>query len=146
MKKLILNILKIFLVLLGVLILTAAFGYFYLKSKGLDFEGEYEEKGGEIKELSIDGIRFLDRNRNQKLDVYEDARESLERRAEELLSQMTLEEKIHLLKGSGMKSALGQATGGVPGAVGTVVPTPRLGIPRFFWITKRNLCGKIFKT
>ena len=97
MKKLILNVLKIFLGLLTVLILTAAFAYFYLNAKGLNFEGEYEEKGAEIKELSIDGIRFLDRNRNQKLDVYEDARESLERRAEDLLSQMTLEEKIHLL-------------------------------------------------
>ncbi len=82
--------------------------------------------------MSIDGIRFLDRNRNQKLDVYEDARKSLEERAENLLSQMTLEEKIHLLKGSGMKSALGQATGGVPGAVGTIVPTPRLGIPELY--------------
>ena len=132
MKKLILNILKIFLGILAILILTAAIAYFYLNAKGLNFEGEYEEKGAEIRELSIDEIRFLDRNRNQKLDVYEDARESLERRAEDLLSQMTLEEKIHLLKGSGMKSALGQATGGVPGAVGTVVPTPRLGIPELY--------------
>jgi len=47
---------------------------------------------------------------------------------------MTAAEKIHLLKGSGMKSAIGMGdpTRGIPGAVGTIVPTPRLGIPAIY--------------
>ena len=45
----------------------------------------------------------------------------------------TLEEKIHLLKGSGVASAMGNVKpGGIPGAVGTIVPTPRLGIPTIY--------------
>ena len=48
-----------------------------------------------------------------------------------MLSQMTVEEKIHILKGSGMASGLGMVEPGegVPGVVGTIVATPRLGIP-----------------
>jgi len=50
-----------------------------------------------------------------------------------VLFQMTLEEKIHLLKGSGVASAMGNVKpGGIPGAVGTIVPTPRLGIPTIY--------------
>jgi len=76
----------------------------------------------------------VDRNGNGKLDIYEDDRQSIEARANDLLSQMTTDEKIHLLKGSGLKSALGMGdpTKGIPGAVGTIVPTPRLGIPTIY--------------
>ena len=46
---------------------------------------------------------------------------------------MTIEEKIHLLKGSGTASAMGEtAPGGVTGAVGTMVATPRLGLPTLY--------------
>ncbi|MEN0047254.1 MAG: glycoside hydrolase family 3 C-terminal domain-containing protein, partial [Bacteroidota bacterium] len=50
----------------------------------------------------------------------------------DLLEQMTLEEKIHLLKGSGIASALGMGDIAVPGAAGTIVPTPRLGLPTIY--------------
>ena len=47
---------------------------------------------------------------------------------------MTWEEKIHLLKGSGLASAMGavEPGEGIPGAVGTIVPTPRLGLPTVY--------------
>ncbi len=54
-------------------------------------------------------------------------------RVHDVLSQMTLEEKIHILKGAGMASGIGiTKPGGIPGAVGTIVPTPRLGIPTIY--------------
>ncbi|MGC9358403.1 MAG: glycoside hydrolase family 3 protein, partial [Anaerolineae bacterium] len=43
------------------------------------------------------GFRFRDLNKNGKLDVYEDPRQSLDARVEDLLARMTLEEKAGLL-------------------------------------------------
>lgn len=40
---------------------------------------------------------FKDLNKNQKLDVYEDWRQSLDKRVADLVSQMTLEEKVGML-------------------------------------------------
>jgi beta-glucosidase len=40
-----------------------------------------------------DGYAFRDLNKNGKLDIYEDSRQPIEERVEDLLSQMTLEEK-----------------------------------------------------
>ncbi|MEO0901628.1 MAG: glycoside hydrolase family 3 protein, partial [Bacteroidota bacterium] len=87
-----------------------------------------------FEQLTSDGYRYWDRNGNGQLDVYEDDRQPIEARVEDVLSQMTLEEKIHLLKGSGIASALGNVEPGegIPGAVGTIVPTPRLGIPTVY--------------
>jgi len=44
-----------------------------------------------------DGFAYRDLNKNGKLDIYEDPRQPLEARIEDLLSQMTLEEKAGLL-------------------------------------------------
>ncbi len=44
-----------------------------------------------------DGLEFRDLNKNGKLDIYEDPRQSIEARVEDLLSQMTLAEKAGLL-------------------------------------------------
>lgn len=49
--------------------------------------------GPEAPTLQQEGYRFRDLNKNGKLDVYEDTREPLESRVENLLGQMTLEEK-----------------------------------------------------
>jgi len=46
---------------------------------------------------SQDGITFRDLNKNGRLDVYEDPRQPIEARLEDLISQMTLEEKAGLL-------------------------------------------------
>lgn len=129
--------LKVFLISIGVLILVLGVGAFMLwknfTSTFLDFEGEYAEQV-EIEEITVDGYSFLDRNANGALDVYEDSRASTAERVADVLAQMTLEEKIHLLKGSGFASALGGGDPGtgIPGAVGTIVPTPRLGIPTVY--------------
>lgn len=44
--------------------------------------------------LQVDGLLFRDLNANGYLDVYEDWRRPIEERVEDLLSQMTLEEKV----------------------------------------------------
>lgn len=46
---------------------------------------------------SEDGLRFRDLNKNGKLDVYEDPRQPIGKRVEDLLSQMTVEEKAGLM-------------------------------------------------
>jgi beta-glucosidase len=128
---------KITLISIGsvvsLLVIAGLLGWLYLSSKFLAFEKDYPENRN-LKELAIDGYKFLDRNGNGKLDIYEDDRKSIEERAGDLLSQMTTEEKIHLLKGSGIASAMGKGDPktGIAGAVGLVVPTPRLGIPTVY--------------
>ena len=47
--------------------------------------------------LHLDGLRFKDLNKNGRVDVYEDWRQPVERRVENLLSHMTLEEKAGML-------------------------------------------------
>lgn len=48
--------------------------------------------------IIVDNHRFRDLNKNGKLDVYEDYRKSIEQRAQDLLSKMTIEEKEAQLK------------------------------------------------
>lgn len=47
-----------------------------------------------VKVLKVNGLEFKDLNKNGKLDKYEDWRLSAEERAKDVLSQMTLEEKV----------------------------------------------------
>ena len=119
--------------LLVVLALAALGGWMYFKSTFLNFEKNYAENA-QLKEITVNGYTFLDRNGNGQLDIYEDDRRSIEERANDLLAQMTLEEKLHLLKGSGLASAMGmnEPGQGIPGAAGTIVPTPRLGLPTIY--------------
>ncbi len=130
-KKLILlaKILGVLLVLIGI---AAFIGFRHVKKTFLAFEDDYTERT-DFKELSEGAYVYLDRNGNNQLDVYEDERQPIAIRVANALSLMTLEEKIHLLKGSGIGSAMGQGEpGGIPGAVGTIVPTPRLGLPTIY--------------
>ena len=133
MKKWIKKGFKILLVLVILIAIVGLGGWFYIKSKVLDFEGEYVENT-DLKEMNIQGFTFLDRNGNGKLDIYEDDRRSTDERVADLLEKMTIEEKIHLLKGSGIGSAMGRnkPNEGIPGAAGVIVPTPRLGIPTIY--------------
>jgi beta-glucosidase len=134
MKKIGRILLKVVLSVLALALVSAIAGGIYFNRNIINSGPRVKDKYPEIKELSSNGYAFRDLNRNGKLDVYEDARQSLENRAEDLLSQMTLEEKISILKGSGMKSGmgLGPSDEGVRGAVGTIVPIPRLGIPSLY--------------
>lgn len=47
--------------------------------------------------IEVDGFKFKDLNNNGSLDVYEDWRADVEDRITDLLSQMTLDEKVALL-------------------------------------------------
>ena len=129
------KIFGILLKVLGIIILLAIIagltGWWYVSKTFLNFEKGYAENTS-LTELTLEGYTFLDRNGNGKLDIYEDNRRSTDDRVGDLLSQMTLDEKIHLLKGSGVASALGMGKTAIPGAVGTIVPTPRLGIPTIY--------------
>jgi len=53
--------------------------------------------GNEAPTLTQDGITFRDLNKNGKLDIYEDPRRPIEERVEDLLKQMTLEEKAGMM-------------------------------------------------
>lgn len=108
-------------------------GWRYFNNTFIHFEDDYVEKK-DFKTLIVDGYAFLDRNENGELDTYEDDRKSSSDRIKDLLTKITLEEKIHLLKGSGLASAMGDVEEGkgIPGAVGTIVPIPRLGIPTVY--------------
>ncbi len=67
---------------------------------------KYEEKMKKAKEnecekprviTTEDGFEFRDLNKNGKLDIYEDSRQPIEARVEDLLSQMNVEEKVGLM-------------------------------------------------
>lgn len=133
MKKILKITLTILLILILLAIILGFVGWRHIQSNFFDFEGDYVERF-DFKEMTADGYTFLDRNENGALDTYEDDRKPITERVEDVLSQMTIEEKIHLLKGSGLASAVGatEEGEGIPGAVGTIVPTPRLGIPTMY--------------
>jgi len=90
MKKLfkitgiILGIALIFLIIVGVVT------YSRMSSKAKD---NYAKLGDRAPELNVDGYTFRDLNKNGKLDTYEDSRLSVEERVDDLVSQMSLEEK-----------------------------------------------------
>ncbi|RDY60935.1 glycoside hydrolase family 3 N-terminal domain-containing protein [Flagellimonas nanhaiensis] len=119
--------------LIVLVVLAGLIGWSYIDSNFFSFEEDYAENLNSV-ELTENGYTFIDRNGNGKLDVYEDDRNPVKARVADLLSQMTVEEKIHILKGSGIASAMGKVEPGegIPGAVGTIVPTPRLGIPTVY--------------
>ena len=124
-----LKIIGVFVLLL-LLFLFLVFRFF--DTTFLHFEDDYTEKTT-FEQRTEAGFTFLDRNANGQLEPYEDDRLPLAERVEDVLSRMTIEEKIHLLKGSGTASAMGEtAPGGVTGAVGTMVATPRLGLPTLY--------------
>ena len=129
MKKKNFFFLKIVVAFIVLILIASICSFWYVNKTFISFEDGYDNRT-DILELTIDGYTFLDRNNNNKLDIYEDDREVIADRVLDVLSQMTLQEKIHLLKGTGMASTIGMTKlDGIPGAVGAIVPTPRLGIP-----------------
>ena len=53
--------------------------------------------------ITIDGYSFRDLNKNGKLDIYEDNRQPIEARINDLIKQMTLEEKAGMMFINGAK-------------------------------------------
>ncbi|MFT5713678.1 MAG: beta-glucosidase [Flavobacterium sp.] len=87
--------------------------------------------------ITINGFTFSDLNRNGKLDKYEDHRLPNQDRIQDLINQMTNEEKASMLIGIGMPGfdwakmqfATGKDTAKVPGSAGGTTAISRLGIP-----------------
>ncbi|HZF46519.1 MAG TPA: glycoside hydrolase family 3 N-terminal domain-containing protein [Sphingomonadaceae bacterium] len=61
--------------------------------------------------LTVDGERFRDLNRNNRLDPYEDWRLPAEQRADDLIKQMTLEEKAGTMMHGTLPGSGGMAIG-----------------------------------
>ncbi len=90
MKKL-LKVLKYILIALLTIIVVGA-GIFYFTKKSASNKN-MKLLGEEAAVLDEKGIRFRDLNKNGKLDVYENPAAPIEARVNDLLDQMTLEEK-----------------------------------------------------
>jgi beta-glucosidase len=89
---------KKFLKYIGIFLLTLLVGillfvsFIYFRSTSIASENK-KLIGVEAPKLYTGGFSFRDLNKNDKLDLYEDRRAALEARVEDLLKQMTLEEK-----------------------------------------------------
>lgn len=78
--------------------------------KGKAAKELYAQLGEEAPELTVDGHTFRDLNKNASLDIYEDNRAGLEARVDDLVGQMTLEEKA----GTMFVSMIGMTNEGLP--------------------------------
>jgi len=86
------------LYLLLVIIMMAGGWYFWQNIKpDITTRRNLSLLGKEAPTLPQDGVIFRDLNKNGKLDPYEDPRRPIEERVEDLLKQMTLEEKAGLM-------------------------------------------------
>jgi len=88
------NATKLFgLIILSIIIIVpGGCGLFYgLKNR------KAKKQLREVAILYDDGFHYRDLNKNLKLDIYEDNRQPTEKRIDDLLSQMTLEEKVGMM-------------------------------------------------
>ncbi|WJG09686.1 glycoside hydrolase family 3 C-terminal domain-containing protein [Aliiglaciecola sp. LCG003] len=89
--------------------------------------------GSQIKQTaSLDpslGSSFQDLNGNGKKDIYEDTSAPVNARVHDIISRLSLEQKVSLVTGTGFKvDTIGGSTK-VPGAAGSTFAIPQLGIP-----------------
>lgn len=78
------------------LLLLFVFGAAHLSAQGT-YESQPDLEARSVDLLQVNGLKFKDLNKNGKLDAYEDWRQPVAGRIENLLSQMTLEEKVGML-------------------------------------------------
>ncbi len=103
--------LKIIGIILGSLIgIVIIIVLLFSAVKGKAARELYAQLGDEAPELTMDGYTFRDLNKNGSLDVYEDSRAQLEERVEDLLGEMTVEEKA----GTMFVSMIGMTANGDP--------------------------------
>ena len=89
---------KYFLYLIIALVALVFGGILYLYiSSSMKSKRDMADLGPEAPILLIENKSFRDLNKNGKLDVYEDYRQPLEARVEDLTNQMNLEEKAGLM-------------------------------------------------
>lgn len=81
------------IVLLSILGIIIVGFLIFSAGKGRAARELYSRLGEEAPELTVEGFTFRDLNKNGSLDTYEDSRAELDARVEDLLSQMTIEEK-----------------------------------------------------
>lgn len=110
MKKLFKIIIYLLMGIVGVILLALIFFHSYYFFANKSATAHLVEKAT----LEIDGHSFRDLNNNGALDVYEDGRADVEARINDLLSQMTIEEKVGLM----WHPSIG------PGANGEIVGKP----------------------
>ncbi len=108
--------------------------------------------------LQINGLLFKDLNKNGKLDVYEDWRRSMDERVNDLVAQMTVEEKAGLMVGPSLPagpngSVSEQASWGQnpfnPGPVQLTSPATTDGVLRRHirqFINRENLPARTMAT
>jgi beta-glucosidase len=85
------------------------------------------------------GFSFRDLNKNGKLDVYEDPRQPIDARIDDLLKQMTLEEKAGLLFING-------AVVNEDGSIEDKPDTPGFARAAITQITHQQLLGASYQT
>jgi len=79
-----------------VIIALLAYGYFYIKWNSTS-KDNLAQLGDEAPTLTVGGHTYRDLNKNGQLDIYEDSRAPIRERVEDLLVQMTLEEKAGMM-------------------------------------------------
>ena len=90
MKKILKRVAIFLLVVIGILIIIGVYMYIQRSST---VRNNYAWLGEESPMIIQDGLSFRDLNKNGSLDVYEDFRANIDARIDDVLSQMTLEEK-----------------------------------------------------
>ncbi len=93
MKKFLKIIMYSVLGIVGIIILALLSFHIYYFTINSSAKSALTEK----KTLSEDGHTFRDLNGNDKLDIYEDSRQQVAARVEDLISQMNVEEKVGML-------------------------------------------------
>ena len=89
---------KILLYILAgiILVLAVTYLFFYIKWKKASSEN-MAILGPEAPVITVEGHTFRDLNKNGILDIYEDSRQTIDSRVEDLLAQMNMEEKAGML-------------------------------------------------
>lgn len=98
MKKLLKILVLGILSLIGIAVLIVLLTILWISVTGNNTaEKNAVLAGAAVKTISVDGFTFRDLNKNEKLDPYEDNRQPREVRVNDLLSQMSLDEKAGTL-------------------------------------------------
>jgi beta-glucosidase len=93
MKRFLKVIAYILLSVVGVIVLAfLVFNGYYAQ-----LNSKAKKELTEVQRIKENGFQFRDLNKNGKLDVYEDSRQEIEKRIDDLLVQMNLEEKVGMM-------------------------------------------------
>src|SRR5512142_2927252 len=87
----------LFYLSLVIIVITGGFYFWYNIRPEINTRRNLLLLGTEAPTLTQNGNTFRDLNKNGRLDPYEDPRRPIEERVEDLLKQMTLEEKAGLM-------------------------------------------------